>query len=922
VYGVILDDSPHLAGHDNHQIHTLSGTGLRLIPRDRNFTGNIIGGNGQAALDVLTGLAGTGLGEFRIVVMAEDWEAVAEIGSWAGDTPNAKETYDWFVNKCSEESAWLSTWKLADALGNPNFNGDTFTPAPGTYNEIGGSDGYGGNDNAWYTDWAGYVPYANGGAGGVCGGGGGNCKDYGTLWNDAFNALMAAPDNNISQAGWYVLMTNLYETGWHDGLGGQISGWENNYSAHIKNASVYAEAAHWANGEYVATTAAYFADVDNDGYDELVMHNDRLFAVFEGNGGRCTWLFTKDGVVNDTAIGVDNAYWAGTDADYNDSNHIGAFSDVSPDYQHLGYGIEILEAAGPTVTVRMLHDEVAKEFSLTTGQAWLDAAYSVGPATHWVQAGFTPSLVDLVWNATMDRVWVGDTAYMGQHNPNTGQTVAWVLGGGGAGHQKELAATLLKGDEIMGDAVFQVRLYAGATAAPDGGGEIAELRACANTLVDTRGPRALSAEYVPGTDRLRVGFDQPAAPFSALPGSFGLDADGDGTAEVTLGVGTAVLETAASWNLTFQLDATTAAAVEALDPAAVLLLVAADAVDDENGVGAAAVTAADGVAVPFITTAVTVDGHVEPGEWSDHELPDPGDSAWTASNEIEALHCTWDDVYLYLAVEGRVDGNSWLLYIDVDPGTANGQTDLTATDAWERGASFTAPGFAADFQYGCYQHQSIYDGDGFWQLLTPTTTQDRTGEIQSAFDSFHAYGDDGGSELAIPWHTLYGLGEGNVPAGAQISVVAAITWDPEPDGQLGGDSAPSNLTAALPVIDNVWTVTVDSNNDGAPDDLDLSGVAPTAGGTRLALRRVVTATGEDALVYEVPGSGQKAAVLEVFDLRGRRVRTLLDEAVPAGTGRRVWNHRDDNGRRLASGLYLVRLRAGGESVTRKVVVIK
>ena len=56
---------------------------------------------------------------------------------------------------------------------------------------------------------------------------------------------------------------------------------------------IYAEAAHWANGEYAATTAAYFSDIDNDGYDEVVMHNDRLFAVFEGIGGRCTHLFVK-----------------------------------------------------------------------------------------------------------------------------------------------------------------------------------------------------------------------------------------------------------------------------------------------------------------------------------------------------------------------------------------------------------------------------------------------------------------------------------------------------------------------------------------------------------------------------------------------------------------------------------------------------
>ncbi|MCP4573491.1 MAG: hypothetical protein GY838_14130 [bacterium] len=923
VNGVILDDSPHLSGHDNHQIHTLSGTGLRLIPRDRDFTGNIIGGNGQAALDVLTGLASSGLGEFRIVVMAEDWEAVAEMGGWATATPNARETYDWFVQKCADESAWLSTWKLADALSHADFNGDTFTPTPGTYNEIGGGDGYGGGDNGWYTDWAGYVPYANGGDGGACAGTGGNCKNYGTLWNDAYTALMAAPDNTISQAGWYVLMTNLHETAWHDGLGGAISGWQHKYSAHMKNAMVYAEAAHWANGEYGTTTAAYLADLDNDGYDEVVLHNDRLFAVFESNGGRCTWLFTKNGLVNDTAIGVDNAYWFGTDADFNDGNHVGGFSDVSPDYQHLGYGVEIVSASGATATIRLLHDEVVKEISLTTGEPWLDTAYSVGQADHWLQAGFSPSLVDLVWNAQMDRVWVGDQAYMGQRNPNTGQTVAWILGTGGASHQKEISGTLMKGDELFGNAVFQVRLYAGATSAPDGLGEIAELRTCATGLVDTRGPVAAAAEYIPGTDRLRVTFDQPADALSADVTAFALDENGDGSADVTLGLGSSIVETGVVWTLTFQLDAADAAAVEALDPVNLLLLATAGAVDDENGVGSPAVTEVDDVQVVQVTTAITVDGHIEAGDWTPgFNLDDAGDSAWTSSNEIEALHCTWDDIYLYVAVEGRVDGNSWLLYLDVDPGTANGETDLTAIDAWERGASFTAAGFAADFEYGCYQHQSTFDGDGFWQLLSPTTTQDRSGEIQSAYDSFHVYGDDGGSELAIPWHTLYGLGEGTVPSGAQISLVAAITWDPEPDGELGGDSAPDNFSATLPVLDRVWTLDVDINNDGLPDDLSVSDVPGDDTLVRLALRRVAAGTGETTFAFDLPGTVPLRTQLHIYDLRGHRVSTLVNGSLPAGSHRRTWTGRDDVGRRVASGLYLVRLSAGGQAVTCKVAILK
>ena len=64
-------------------------------------------------------------------------------------------------------------------------------------------------------------------------------------------------------------------------------------AGHIKQAMIYAEAARWADGQYAVTTAAYASDIDNDGYQEMVLHNDRLFAVFEAIGGRCTNLAGK-----------------------------------------------------------------------------------------------------------------------------------------------------------------------------------------------------------------------------------------------------------------------------------------------------------------------------------------------------------------------------------------------------------------------------------------------------------------------------------------------------------------------------------------------------------------------------------------------------------------------------------------------------
>ncbi len=909
VDGVILDDDVHLAGHDNHQIHTLSSNGLRLVPRDRAFTGNIIGGNGQAALDILTGLAAGGFGQYRIAVFAEDWEAATEMGGWASIVPNAVETYEWMINKCSTESAWLHTWKLADALANGDFNGDSISVNPGTYGEIGGGDGYGGGDNGWYNHWAGWIPFANGGDGSGNCTGSGNCKNYGTLWNDAYNALMAAPDNNLSQAGWYVMMTNLYETGWHDGMGGEISGWEHNYSAHIKNAMVYAEAAHWAAGEYTQAVNAFFTDIDNDGYDEIVLHNNTVFGVIEGIGGRMTHVFTKDSGGH-VVIGADNAYWSGTNADYNDDNHVGAFSDVSPNYQHDLYDLEIVEISGTRAVVRMTHAEISRDVAVDLAGPFFDVVYRVGPSSHWWQAGFSPSLVDLIWNAQMDRIWEPGTGHLGWRNPNTGIAAGWLLGSGGATHQRDFSGTIMKGDELTGSGTMQMRLFAGYD--PDG----SIMTALATALVDTLGPLPVTVAIMSGANQIRFNFDQTTVP------------DGFAVGEVLIGgvdlAGATATAGPATFAVTYAVSASIIDDLLLLDPGDLVLTMNAGVVEDDGGIFNNEVTAADQIPVTIVTANLSIDGNLDATEWEDAlVLSDEGDSDWSSSNEIDRLLVQWDANFLYVAIDGQVSSNSWLLYLDVDPGEGTGQSDLTTIDAWERGASFTYPDAGIDFQYGCYQHQSAFDGDGFWKILSPVSTQDISGEIESAFDSFHANGDDSGCELAIPWNTLYGLGEGQVPIGAQISLVASICWDPEPGGELGGDSAPSNLTASLPVIDNVWTIDLDTDGDGIPDGTAISAIPDLARALPRLLPNVPNPFNPSTrITFDIPGSSSALVDVSIFDLRGRRISTLVRGNLDAGRHSVVWNGRTDGDSPVAAGTYFCQFRCQGQVQTRPLSLVK
>jgi poly-gamma-glutamate capsule biosynthesis protein CapA/YwtB (metallophosphatase superfamily) len=65
------------------------------------------------------------------------------------------------------------------------------------------------------------------------------------------------------------------------------------------------------------------------------------------------------------------------------------------------------------------------------------------------------------------------------------------------------------------------------------------------------------------------------------------------------------------------------------------------------------------------------------------------------------------------------------------------------------------------------------------------------------------------------------------------------------------------------------------------------------------------------------------AAIEVFDLRGHRVRILHRGPLTAGLRHGLtWDGRDDARRELASGAYLVRARVGGRSVQGKVLLVR
>ncbi len=74
------------------------------------------------------------------------------------------------------------------------------------------------------------------------------------------------------------------------------------------------------------------------------------------------------------------------------------------------------------------------------------------------------------------------------------------------------------------------------------------------------------------------------------------------------------------------------------------------------------------------------------------------------------------------------------------------------------------------------------------------------------------------------------------------------------------------------------------------------------------------------IVYTLPESAH--ARVSVYDIRGRRLVVLVDESRPSGESRVRWEARDDSGRSLASGTYLLVLETGGLRLTSKLMLVR
>jgi hypothetical protein len=146
-------------------------------------------------------------------------------------------------------------------------------------------------------------------------------------------------------------------------------------------------------------------------------------------------------------------------------------------------------------------------------------------------------------------------------------------------------------------------------------------------------------------------------------------------------------------------------------------------------------------------------------------------------------------------------------------------------------------------------------------------------------------------------------------AGAELW--AELTQDPSWDGSIPLDEAGSLV--GLHFMANGVSYVTDDLTSNRLLQRPLVGVGDGGG-------ELQPAATSGALQFRLPQAGYTNVV--VFDVQGRRIRTLLDGQASAGLVQLVWDRRDDTGLSVPSGMYFVRIAGPGLQDVRKMALAR
>lgn len=167
---------------------------------------------------------------------------------------------------------------------------------------------------------------------------------------------------------------------------------------------------------------------------------------------------------------------------------------------------------------------------------------------------------------------------------------------------------------------------------------------------------------------------------------------------------------------------------------------------------------------------------------------------------------------------------------------------------------------------------------------------------------------------ALEHSASYGDGGDPFPGTGNKTSFSATT-SPSSDGYLSGNSfvAVENISASAGTMTADLIVGLVAGVD--PDDNTTLPVT-----AQLAQNYPNPFNPTTVISYEL--SAQAHVVLNVYNVLGQRVVTLVDRTDPAGQYSVTWDGRDGSGREVSSGVYFYRLSAGDAGDVKKMILVR
>ena len=114
---------------------------------------------------------------------------------------------------------------------------------------------------------------------------------------------------------------------------------------------------------------------------------------------------------------------------------------------------------------------------------------------------------------------------------------------------------------------------------------------------------------------------------------------------------------------------------------------------------------------------------------------------------------------------------------------------------------------------------------------------------------------------------------------------------------------------------DLWIATLDETENEIAETTKLGQNYPNP-----FVRREGSRGQETSINYELEMAGNVS--LEIFNLKGQKVTTLVQEYLEAGKHQAGWNGLNSEGEAVSAGVYFYRLQSEGSSLSRKLLILK